>query len=154
MKLEFIATSTKNNKGVNELFKLVAKKGSISCDFKKNKICIENFPCEKIDNILSIIQDNFDTLSLELNNEKKYKLRNTEKDLQNKKKELVEAINKKPTSLSSKVKSFILNERVFTLTGLREAFPKANFATLRAYVNDMKNENIITELDRGKYAVR
>ena len=154
MKLEFIATSTKNNKGINELFKLLAKKGTISCDFKKNKICIENFPCEKIDTILLIIQENFDTLSLELNNDKKYKLRNDEKDLQHKKKELVEAINKKPTSISSKVKSFILDEKVFTLTMLREAFPKANFATLRSYVNDMKNEKIITELERGKYAVR
>ena len=54
----------------------------------------------------------------------------------------------------SQVQAYILKEKVFTLTMLREAFPNTNFATLRAYVNDMKQDNILVELELGKYAVR
>lgn len=154
MKLEFTAQLKKDNNGIDELLKLCVRKGKLSFDFKKGKVVIEDFSSEKIDSILSIIRENFDIISLNLNNEKKFKLRNDEKELQLKKKKVVEDIAKKPTTITSKVKDYILREKVFTLTQLREAFPKTNFATLRAYVNDMKNDNILLELERGKYAVR
>lgn len=154
MKFEFTAQLKKDNKGIDELLKLVAKKGKLSLDFKKGKVIIEDYPSEKIDNMLSIIRDYFDITSLNLNSERKFKLRNDEKELQAKKKKLSESIAKKPTTIVSQVQNYILQEKVFTLTQLREEFPKTNFATLRSYVNDMKKENLIVELERGKYSLR
>ena len=153
MKIEFTAPLHKNNSGISELLKLLGKKSKLSFDFKKGKVTIENFSNDKIDEIISIIQNSFDILILEINKDTKYKIRNDEKEIQLKKKEIADDIKKK-SSLSAKVKGYILKEKVITLTGLREAFPKANFATLRSYVNDMKKDSILIELDRGKYAVR
>ena len=154
MKIEINAPLTIDNRGIEELLKLVGRKGRIFLEFKKGKIIIEDLPSEKIDRILSILRENFDITSLDLNNEKKFKLRNDEKQLQSKKKKIAEDIAKKPTTIVSQVKQYILREKVFSLTQLRESFPKTNFATLRSYVNDMKNEQIIVEIERGKYSVR
>lgn len=154
MKLEFTSTLKKENVGIAELLKFLGKKSKLSFDFKKGKVTIENFSNDKIEDILSIIQNNFDILTLEVNNEKKYKIRNDEKDIQAKKKNIKSNISKKPSTIMSQVQAYILKEKVFTLTMLRETFPNTNFATLRAYVNDLKQENILIELERGKYAVR
>ena len=136
------------------MLKLCVRKGKLSFDFKKDKVTIEDFSSDKIDNILSIIREHFDITSLDLNNEKKFKLRNNEKQLQDKKNKIADDIKRKPTTIVSKVRNYILTEKVFTLTQLREEFPKTNFATLRSYVNDMKNEEIIVEIEKGKYSVR
>lgn len=154
MKINICASLENGNKGINELLKLVEKKEKLTLDFKKGKISLDNFPNQKIDTLLFIISTFFNVTSLDVNTETKYKIRNDEKALKNKKEEIAENIKKKPTTIVSKVQAYILKEKVFTLTQLREAFPKTNFATLRAYVNDMKKDNIIVELDRGKYSVR
>lgn len=154
MKIEISACLSKDSKGIGELLKLIGKKEKLTMDFKRGKISLDNFPIEKIDFLLSIISNFFDITSLEVNNEKKYKIRNDEKDLQSKKQKIAEAIKKKPTTIVSKVHAYVLKEKVFTLTQLREAFPEANYATLRGYVNDMKKDNILIELERGKYSIR
>jgi len=154
MKIEFNAKLEKNNKGIDELLKLLARKGRISFDFKKGKGVIEDFSVDKLDDILSIIRENFDITSLNLNNEKKFKIRNDEKELQANKKKMKEEIKEKPDSIKSKVRAAVLKSKVFTLTQLRETLSDTDFGTIRAYVNDMKNENIIVEIERGKYAVR
>lgn len=153
MNIEFTTQLKKENPGILRLLKLLGKKSKLSFDFKKGKVIIENCSNDKVDEIISIIQNSFDILILEINKDTKYKIRNDEKEIQLKKKEIADDIKRK-SSLSAKVKGYILKEKVITLTGLREAFPKANFGTLRSYVNDMKNDNILIELERGKYAVR
>ncbi len=154
MKLEFVTTIQKENKGIAELLKLLGKKSRLSFDFKKGKVIIEDFSNDKIDEVLSIIQNNFDITTLVVNSEKKFKIKNDEKEVQLKKKNIKSNISKKPNTILSQVQAYILKEKVFTLTMLREAFPKTNFATLRAYVNDMKQDNVLIELELGKYAVR
>lgn len=154
MKLEFNSKFEKDNEGIDELIKLLIKKGRVQFDFKKGTVIIEDFPKENLDIILSIIRKHFEPTSISLNHEQKFKIRNDEKELVEKKKKLNEEILKKPTSISSMVKNHILHEKVFTLTSLREVFPSINFGTLRAYVNDLKKDNIIVELERGKYALR
>lgn len=144
----------KNNKGIDELLKLLARKGRINFDLKKGKVIIEDFSSDKIDTILLIIRENFDITSLDLNNEKKFKIRNDEKEVQESKKKIKQEIKEKPESIKSKVRAAVLKSKVFTLTQLREVLPNTDFGTIRSYVNDMKNENIIVEIERGKYAVR
>ena len=154
MRLEFNSTIEKDNEGIDELIKLLIKKGRVQFDFKKGNVVIEDFSKESLDTILSIIRRHFEPTSISLNNEKKFKIRNDEKELATKKNKLQEKIQKEPKTIASKVKKYILEEKVFTLTQLRGAFPSTNFGTLRAYVNDLKNDNIIVELERGKYALR
>jgi len=154
MRLEFNSKFNKDNEGINKLIQLLQKKGRIQFDFKKGNVVIEDFSSENLDTILSIIKNHFDPTSLSLNNEKKFKIRNDEKELSEKKKKMNKEISEKPTSICSMVKNHILHEKVFTLTSLREAFPTVKFGTLRTYVNDLKNDNIIVELERGKYALR
>lgn len=154
MKIEFSAKFEKNNKGIDELLKLLARKGRINFDLKKGKVIIEDFSSDKIDTILLIIRENFDITTLDLNNEKKFKIRNDEKELSANKKKMQQEIKEKPDSIKSKVRAAILKSKVFTLTQLRETFPDTDFGTIRSYVNDMKKENIIVEIDKGKYAVR
>lgn len=154
MKLEFNAKFEKDNEGIDELIKLLIKKGRIQFDFKKGNVVIEDFPKENLDIILSIIRRHFEPTAISLNHEQKFKIRNDEKELAEKKRKLHEDAMQKPTSTVSKVRKHILETKVFTLTSLREAFPTTNFGTLRAYVNDLKNDNLIVELERGKYALR
>ena len=154
MRIEFNAKFEKNNKGIDELFKLLARKGRINFELKKGKVIIEDFSSDKIDSILLIIRENFDITSLDLNNEKKLKIRNDEKALQISKKKIKEEIKEKPDSIKSKVRAAIFKFKVFTLTQLRETLSDTDFGTIRSYVNDMKKDNIIVEIERGKYAVR
>lgn len=154
MRIEFSAPIEKNNPGIEEIINLVAKKGVVLFDFKKGNAVIEDFQKDKLSELLLIIRKNFDIHSLSLNKQQKFKLRNDEKELGIKKDKLKEEIEKKPNTISSKVQDYILKEKVFTLTSLRTAFPTVNFTTLRSYVNRMKNEDVIIELERGKYAVR
>lgn len=154
MKIEFFTHLTKDNIGIRLLLKLLCNKGSASFNFKKGLVVIQDFSSDKADEILNVISENFEIISLEFNQGSKFKLKNDEKALQNKKSKIREDISRSPRSLVSQVKEYILNEKVFSLSQLRAAFPQANFATLRAYVNDMKGENILVELERGKYALR
>lgn len=154
MKIEITTTLTMNNPGVTELIKLADKKGKLSFDFKKGKIIIDDISYSKIDNILKIIRESFEISNMEINNEKKFKIRNDEKELQHKKQSIMKVIEKKPSIIRAQVSGYVFKEKVFTLTQLRETFPKTNFATLRAYVNDLKQENLIVELERGKYSIR
>lgn len=154
MRLEFNSKLDKENEGINELFKLLLKKGRVQFDFKKGNVVIEDFSAENLDTILSIVRKNFDPTAISLNNEKNFKIRNDEKELTEKKKKLQEKIEKEPQSIASKVKKYIFEEKTFSLISLRQAFPTTNFGTLRAYVNDLKQDNIIVEIERGKYALR
>lgn len=154
MNIKITTTLQKENDGIRELLKLIGVKESLSFDFKKGIILIENLTSGKVDILFNTISNFFEIKSLEVNTEKKFKIRNDEKALQSKKAKIEADIKKKPTTIISKVQAYILKEKVFTLTQLREAFPKTNFATLRAYVNDMKHENLLVELERGKYSIR
>jgi len=154
MRLEFNSKLSKENEGIDELFKLLLKKGRIFFDFKKGNVIIEDFSSENLDTILSIIRNHFDPTSISLNDEKKFKIRNDEKALAEKKKKLQSEIEHGSGSLASQVKKYIFEEKVFSLTDLRKAFPTKKFSTLRAYVNDLKQDNIIVEIERGKYALR
>ena len=154
MNIQITTELKQGQSGIEKLTKFIEKKGRIYIDFKKGKILMEGISNSHSNDILAILWQHFHITSIDLSNEKKFKIRNDEKELQSKKEQIKKDISKKPSSIASKVKSFILTEKVFTLTHLREQFPNANFATLRSYVNQMKKENIIVELERGKYSVR
>lgn len=150
-----ITTELKQNcKGVEKLISFFEKKGNLSLDFKKGKIIIEDLERSKLEDLLQIIWQHFFVISFEVKNETKFKLQTNEKELNAKKEKIHQEIKKKPSTLSSKVKEYVFKEKVFTLTHLRKAFPDSNFATLRSYVNDMKKDQILIELERGKYCVR
>lgn len=154
MKFEITTKFSPDNAGIDALIKLVDKKGKLSFDFKKGKIIIDDISASKSDDVLKIIRSYFEISNMEINNEKKYKIKNDEKELQLKKQKIQKEIKEKPSTIMSQVKAYIFKEKVFTLTKLREAFPKTNFATLRSYVNNLKQEHLIVELERGKYSIR
>ena len=78
---------------------------------------------------------------------------NEEKIIQQKKGEMIEELKKNPKTLNSKVKNFILKEKVFTLVDLKKAFPKNNEASLRSCVNLLKKEGLLHERRPGKYCL-
>jgi len=154
MNIQITTELKQGHSGIEKLTKFIEKKGRIYYDFKKGKIIMEDVSNSHANDILAILWQHFHVTSIDLSNVKKFKIRNDERDLQSKKEQIKKDIAKKPSTIASKVKTFILNEKVFTLTQLREKFPKTNYATLRSYVNHMKKDNIIVELERGKYSVR
>lgn len=143
----------KENKGLEALIKVVAPSGRTLIDLKKKLIIVENFPKASLEKILLIIKLNFDFNTIELNGEKKFKIPNEEKIIEQKKGEMVEEIKKSPKSLTSKVKQFILEEKVFTLVDLKKKFPKNNEGSLRSCVNNMKKEGLLHEIRPGKYCL-
>ena len=154
MRLEFTGKFQKDNEGIKELLQILTPNGRMRIDFKKGSIYIENFPSDKINDIMSIIITNFEITEFSLNHEQVFKIRNDEKVLKNKKEKLKEKLNEKPSSIVSQIHNYIFETKVFSLTDIRTTFPKVNFGTIRSYVNNLKHENIIVEIERGKYAVR
>ena len=83
-----------------------------------------------------------------------FKILKSEKEILEKKEEIKNKIVAKPDSMYSIVVSSIFRRVRFSLYELREEFPKYNYATIRNYVNTLKKEGLITEIDRGKYVVK
>ena len=83
-----------------------------------------------------------------------FKILKSEKEIMEKKEEIKNKIIANPDSMYSKVVSSIFRRVRFSLYELREEFPKYNYATIRNYVNTLKKEGVIVELDRGKYVVK
>lgn len=154
MKIEIATQLTLGNIGINKLIKLAEKKGNVAFDFRKGKITFVDFPIAKLDDLLNIVNEFFEISNLEISNSTKFKIRNDEKELTIKKQQIKEEIKKKPTTILSQVRAYVFKEKVFTLTQLRQTFPNTNFATLRSYVNDLKQEHLIVELEKGKYSIR
>jgi len=154
MKIELSTKLSISNPGIEQLAKLIEKNGKISFDFKKGKIIIDDVSSSIMETIFENLRTFFDISHLEITSQKKFKIRNDEKALAVKKEQIKQEISKKPSSISSQVKAYILAEKVFTLTKLRKDFPNTNFGTLRSYVNHMKKDNIIVEIEKGKYSVR
>lgn len=144
---------SQENEGIDRLMKLVPR-ARVHIDFKKFIITVEDFQKDKLSEISTLIRNNFEIEMLDLNAEKQFKLRKTEIELLAGKEKLEKEINKNPTSLRSMVRSYILKAKVFSLTDLRKEFPNAHFGTIRSYVQDMNNNEIITQVERGKYMVR
>lgn len=147
------STFSKENEGVDRLMELVPR-ARVHIDFKKFIITVEDFQKDKLSEISTLIRNNFEIETLDLNAEKQFKIMKKEAELLDSKEKLKEKITKKPTSIRSQIQSYILEEKVFSLTDLREKFPDANFGTIRAYVKDMNKNEIITQIERGKYVVR
>lgn len=144
---------SQENEGVNSLMELVPR-ARVHIDFKKFVITVEDFQKDKLSEISMLIRNNFEIETLDLNSEKQFKLRKTEMELLDSKEKLKKEIAKKPTSIRSKVQSYILETKVFSLTDLRKEFPDVNFGTIRSYVKDMNKDEIIAQIERGKYVVR
>lgn len=158
MTLEFNAKAkTEGTQGIifKKIIKLIAPKGRMHVETRKNgfNIMVSDFPRDALDEIFTILEENFEIISMDLNANPKFKIRNDEKELKIKKDRLQQDIAKKNT-IVAKIKKYIFESKVFSLREIREAFPDVNFGTIRAYVNDMKMENLIVEIERGKYALR
>lgn len=143
----------KDDKGIDALIKAVAPKGRALIDLKKKLIIVENFSKDNLEKILCIINIHFDYASIELNGEKKFKIPNEEKIIEQKKGEMVDEIKNNPKTLTSKVKQFIMEEKVFTLVDLKKKFPKNNEASIRACVNQIKKDGLLHEIRPGKYCL-
>ena len=83
----------------------------------------------------------------------KPKIKNSEKEIAKKKQEIMDKITKNPDTLFAKVVSSIFRRIRFTLHDLNEEFSEENPATIRSYVNSLKKDGLLQELDRGKYFV-
>lgn len=144
---------SQENEGVDRLMELVPR-ARVHIDFKKFIITVEDFQKDKLSEISTLIRNNFEIETFDLNSEKQFKLRKTEIELSAEKEKLKKEIAMKPTSIRSRIQGYILNAKVFSLTDLRKGFPDVNFGTIRSYVQDMNNDEIITQIERGKYVVR
>ena len=144
---------SQENEGVDRLMELVPR-ARVHIDFKKFIITVEDFQKDKLSEISTLIRNNFEIETLDLNSEKQFKLRKTEIELSSEKERLKKEIAMKPTSIRSRIQTYIFDEKVFSLTDLRKEFPDVRFSTIRSYVNDMYTDEIIVQLERGKYALR
>ena len=144
---------SQENEGVDRLMELVPR-ARVHIDFKKFIITVEDFQKDKLSEISTLIRNNFEIETLDLNSEKQFKLRKTEIELSSEKEKLKKEIASKPTSIKSRIQKYIFDEKVFSLTDLRKEFPDVLFSTIRSYVNDMYTDEIIVQLERGKYALR
>ena len=144
---------SQENEGIDRLMELVPR-ARVHIDFKKFIITVEDFQKDKISEISTLIRNNFEVETLDLNAEKQFKLRKTEIELSSEKEKLKKEIASKPTSIKSRIQTYIFDEKVFSLTDLRKAFPDVQFGTIRSYVNNMFTNEIIVQLERGKYALR
>lgn len=84
----------------------------------------------------------------------KPKILNSEKEIQKKKNEILFKIKEKPDTVYAKIINSIFRRIRFTLQELREEFPNENFGTIRSYVNGLKLEGLLIEMDRGKYVLK
>ncbi len=144
---------SQENEGVDRLMELVPR-ARVHIDFKKFIITVEDFQKDKLSEISTLIRNNFEIETLDLNAEKQFKLRKTEIELSSEKEKLKKEIASKPTSIKSRIQTYIFDEKVFSLTDLRKKFPDVQFGTIRSYVNNMFTDEIIVQLERGKYALR
>ena len=144
---------SQENEGVDRLMELVPR-ARVHIDFKKFIITVEDFQKDKLSEISTLIRNNFEIETLDLNAEKQFKLRKTEIELSSEKEKLKKEIASKPTSIKSRIQTYIFDEKVFSLTDLRKEFPDVRFSTIRSYVNDMFTDEIIVQLERGKYVLR
>lgn len=144
---------SQENEGVDRLMELVPR-ARVHIDFKKFIITVEDFQKDKLSEISTLIRNNFEVETLDLNAEKQFKLRKTEIELSSEKEKLKKEIASKPTSIKSRIQTYIFDEKVFSLTDLRKKFPDVQFGTIRSYVNNMFTDEIIVQLERGKYALR
>lgn len=83
----------------------------------------------------------------------KPKIKNSEKEIAKNKQEIMARITKNPDTLFAKVASSIFRRIRFTLRELNEEFSEENSATIRSYVNELKKDGLLQEMDRGKYFV-
>ena len=125
-------------------------------------ITIGDLTEENSKRIVSLIKDiskttktttNVQTKKKTTTKKSKPKVKNSEKEIAKKKQEVMDRITKNPDSLFAKVVSSIFRRIRFTVQELNEEFSKENSATIRSYVNELKQIGILQELDRGKYFV-